>query len=656
LHLFFKLNIRKRLILGFSAILFIPSLLIGFLSFQEARDKIESEILSSASGSVKVLDTAITNTMAPKLHDVEYFAQLFTAASYETVNIPAIEQKLDQYIGLHPDVSNIYIITQAGAIIASKETSLGTDTSPTSQDSFKQAIQNKEQEFISEPFVDSQTGEVIVSVSKANADGSGVVVIDVNLKDVQKMSKEIKIGREGYIIVLDKNKNYLIHPSEKIGSTANGDWINQLYSANSGQFSYKLNNDDKKMAFATNTLTGWKLAGTMYSNEVAKEAQSVLYVTIIVIAASLLVGAIAIVFIIRSITKPLSKLVASAKKISDGDLTEEIVVQSNDEIGQLSASFRHMSESLRSLITKLGISIEQVAASSEQLTASAEQTSGATEMITAAIQEVAAGSDDQTTRVQRSAKLLENMSIGIVQIADNSNSISSSSSYTKKKAEDGGRLVGKTVQQMNSIHQSVNESDLVIQALGRKSEEIDKILNVIKGIASQTNLLALNAAIEAARAGEHGRGFAIVADEVRKLSEKSAESSSEIAALIGDIQKDMKQSIEVMGYVKKEVQTGINAATETEVSFKEILYLTDDVANQIQGMVQTVNQMSIDAQQVASTMNEISTIATETSASTQHVATSAEEQSASMEEISSAAAALSGMAEDLQQLAHKFKI
>jgi len=653
---FLQFNIRNKLILGFSAILLISSLLIGFLSFQEARKKIESEMLSSAGESIKVLDASINNTIAPKVNNVNYFSKLFTSFSYDQTNLPGTIEKLRQYYNLNLDVTNISIGTQNGSIISfPKQNAL--EGNANSQDWFQKAMQDKKQTFISEPFIDENSGELTVSVSKASKDGSSVILIKISLSEIQRIARNIKVGQNGYMMVLDQNKQYIFDPKEQIGSIAKSDsWISKLYGTSNGQFSYKKDNDDRKMVFLTNKLTGWKIAGTMYSNEVSKAAQPLLYVTLTVIAAALLVGIGVMLLIVRSITKPLGELIVASEKISNGDLTEEIVVRSNDEIGQLATSFSRMSESLRSLITQLKGSIEQVAASSEQLTASAEQTSNATEMITAAIQQVAAGSEDQTTRVKKGFKLLEGMCMDIMNISDHSNSISNSSSHTKEKAEAGGRLVEKTVQQMISIHQSVNESDLVIQALGHKSEEIDKILNVIKGIASQTNLLALNAAIEAARAGEHGRGFAIVADEVRKLSEKSAQSSSEIAALIGDIQKDMKQSIEVMGYVKKEVQTGMDAASETEVNFKEILHLTEDVSNQIQEMVKTANQMSVDAQQVAITMNGISTTATETSASTQHVATSAEEQSASMEEISSAAAALSKMAEDLHQLINKFKI
>ncbi|WP_415873531.1 MULTISPECIES: methyl-accepting chemotaxis protein [Bacillus cereus group] len=252
--------------------------------------------------------------------------------------------------------------------------------------------------------------------------------------------------------------------------------------------------------------------------------------------------------------------------------------------------------------------------------------------------------------------LLFDVTEGIQHVANSSSSINTASAHTREKAEDGGKLVGKTVNQMQSIAESVSQSDEVIQLLNNKSKQIGDILEVIQNIADQTNLLALNAAIEAARAGEHGRGFAIVADEVRKLAEKSSVSSSEISKLICEIQDDMSKTVKSMGHVNEEVQSGLVIANETKQNFTEILQSTNEIADQIKTMVETANGMSKGANEVSISVGQIAMTAQNNATSTQNVAASAEEQLASMEEIGSAAGTLSQMAEELQVLIERFKV
>ena len=429
----------------------------------------------------------------------------------------------------------------------------------------------------------------------------------------------------------------------------------ELYKQETGEFKFKLDGDDRNITFITNKQTGWKIAGIMPSKEIIEAANPIFYKTLTVIGISLIIGGILIYFIIASIISPLKQLVISSKKISEGDLTETITVHSKDEIGQLGESFNEMAASLHHVISNINTSASHVAASSEELTASMKQTSEATEQITQAIEQVSSGAEIQT-KVEEGATLLEEVTEGIQRVADSSSLVSTASMYTKKKAEDGGKLVEQTVNQMQLIHESVSQSDKVIVLLDDKSKQIGAILEVIQHIAEQTNLLALNAAIEAARAGEQGRGFAIVADEVRKLAEQSGQSSTEIGKLVKEIQFDIKETVSSMKLVGTEVQSGLVVANETKQSFAEILKSTDDTVVQIDNMVEVAKQMTVDAKQVSASINEIAATIEENAASVQNIAGSSEEQLASVDEINAAAVHLSQMAEELQEMIGKFKV
>ncbi len=164
---------------------------------------------------------------------------------------------------------------------------------------------------------------------------------------------------------------------------------------------------------------------------------------------------------------------------------------------------------------------------------------------------------------------------------------------------------------MNVIDKSVKEAEQVVRGLETKSKDITNILRVINGIADQTNLLALNAAIEAARAGEYGRGFSVVAEEVRKLAVQSADSAKEIEGLIIEIVKEINTSLGMFQSVNQEVQTGLDITDKTEMSFKRISEMTNQIAGELQNMSATVQQLSASSEEVSGASEHIASISKE---------------------------------------------
>ncbi|WP_276732905.1 methyl-accepting chemotaxis protein [Bacillus sp. (in: firmicutes)] len=656
LQLIKQRSITRKLLVSFLSILIIPVAILAAFAYQSASSSLDRQMMGSALENVQQLNEIINTSIGEKENSAAYFSEWLTKERYNAKSNASIEEKFSQYISINKDVESIYTSDNKGHFTRYPDLPMPSDYNPVERDWYKKAVANNGKVVVTDPYKTASTNTMVVTIAQQTKDGSGVIAINMTIENLLKTTKKVNIGKQGYAFIMTKDKKVVAHPDSASGTELKGDYLEKMLNADKGDFQYVMDGDKKKMAFDTNKLTGWKIGGTMYLDEIHEAAQPVLHLALIVLAAAIILGIIVMTFVIRSITTPLKQLVGSSKRISEGDLTETIDIRSKDELGELGKSFNNMASSLRSLIHAIQNSVDNVAASSEELTASAAQTSKATEHITLAIEQFSNGNEKQNENIETAAEHIYQMNDGLTNMAQASEVITDSSVQSTEIASEGGKLVHQTVGQMNVIDKSVKEAEQVVRGLETKSKDITNILRVINGIADQTNLLALNAAIEAARAGEYGRGFSVVAEEVRKLAVQSADSAKEIEGLIIEIVKEINTSLGMFQSVNQEVQTGLDITDKTEISFKRISEMTNQIAGELQNMSATVQQLSASSEEVSGASEHIASISKESSAHIQDIAASAEEQLASMEEISSSAETLSSMAEELRDMTKRFKI
>ncbi|WP_149095009.1 methyl-accepting chemotaxis protein [Paenibacillus terrae] len=648
-------NFKTKLMVAFIAFLIIPSMIVGALSFVSARQEILNQIEDSAEQVIIRTNFIIDSAISPNVHDAEYFAERLKGNLVETEEQAAnLEEFFKQYIALHPETESIYYGTKDGKFTTYPQKELPDNYDPRVRPWYEESIKEQAKTVISAPYFSASSKQMTVTVSRATTDGSGVIGIDLKVNGIKETLNKIKVGREGYAILLDSKRTYIVHPTKAPG-TKIADIESRMYESDAGEYEYQYEGQSKYMNYATNKLTGWKIGGTLYLSEVDEAAQPILISTLLTVVGCLVVGIIIVYFLIRSIIKPILKLKEQAVNVSAGDLTQDIQVKSEDEIGQLGLAFRNMQDNLRSVIQNVGESADHVARSSNELTVSAEQTSAASEQVSQAVQEIASGAEKQTTGLENNSVALDEIAQGVTQIAERSISVADLARRSSLQAEEGRKSVEQTGEQMNSIHHSVEQSNRMIQTLQARSQEIGEITKVIGELSNQTNLLALNAAIEAARAGDHGKGFAIVADEVRKLAEQSQTSATQIATLIAEIQHETETTVQTMNRVTTEVQDGLQISKETIVKLGDAMEGIRETTPQVEEVAAIAQQISASVQEIAATANELATIATGNAATSEEVAASSQEQLASMEEISASAQLLSTMAAELRSMISRFK-
>lgn len=316
-----------------------------------------------------------------------------------------------------------------------------------------------------------------------------------------------------------------------------------------------------------------KLAGESMANAIKDgnaSKKSALNMLLGVASSSIFLGIFLGVIITRGITGPLSKGVDFAKAVSGGDLSADIDINQNDEIGVLSNALRSMIFKLREIVSDVKSASDNVSSGSQQLSASAE--------------EMSEGATEQAASVEETSSSMEQMTANIRQNSDNAQQTEQIAVKSATDAREGGEAVLQTVNAMKDIAGKIS---------------------IIEEIARQTNLLALNAAIEAARAGEHGKGFAVVASEVRKLAERSQEAAAEISDLSSSSVAVAEKAGEMLKELVPNIQRTAELVQEISVSSSEQNSGAEQINKAIQQLDQVIQQNASASEQMASTSEEL---------------------------------------------------
>lgn len=397
-----------------------------------------------------------------------------------------------------------------------------------------------------------------------------------NIKDIFNQKRYLKTG---YPYIVDKEGKFIVHPAKEGATFKNEEFFKKITELNteSGKTTY-LWEGEKKIQYSkyVGDIESY-IVTTLYEKEMTQVLNHLRWVLIVAILISISIIILINSIIARSISKSIQKGVEFAKKISEGDLTAELDINQQDEIGVLANSLSQMVKKLREIVAGISHGAKEIASVSQQISlGSMDLSRGANEQAAAA-EEVSASMEEMAANVQHNT---EN--------AVQTEKISLQATHSMKLMEVSGK---KSITSINDIASKIT---------------------IINDIAFQTNILALNAAIEAARAGEHGRGFAVVASEVRKLAERSKIAADEIVSI------------------------SKNSMAVTEESDKLINGLTPEIertAKLVQEITAASTEQSSGIDQVNSALNNLNQIIQQNAASSEELATSAEELAGQAEQL-----------------------
>ena len=618
-----QLPIKQKLMGLCLGLLLVPLVIVGLLSFRNARAALEEKIGEGQAAIARAAIEQIDRFLQERYNDTQAWAALEVMQDVRTDDVDGrITDVLGQLKKRYGAYDDIYVLNPSGEVVAGSDPdTIGKDLS--SAPWFSETLAGREVvKDVGETILSKEMSMVFTAPIRAIQSASsgraatviGVVAVALDWEKIFEITNNLRVGNQAegngsFLILLNKDGVLISAPDWMRGtdqilrqrhtalraygavSVAEGGYLTER--ALDGEY---LIGYAQSRGYGSYQGMGWSAyafqdAGQAFQSVGAIQRQ------ILFIGAFLFISFGFVGFLVaRGIVQPMNELTNATLRIAkiitkmEGDLTQEAPVRSKDELGQLASSFNTMISGFRGLMTRIRDAGLQVSSQVTEINQGTNQQ--------------AAGAAEQSSTVTEVSTTVEELAQTSGQIAENSESLSMA-------AEE-------TLQGIQEIKNRVDQVTKKILALGEKSHGIGNITKVIDDLADRTNLLALNAAIEAARAGEAGHGFAVVAAEVGKLAERSAESTKDIRQLITEIQSEVNSTIIGVEDTTRWTEKGLQMVGETVQVTKEISIATQQQKSAAEQVVEAMSNIdkvttsfAATARQTASSTEDLSRLATQ---------------------------------------------
>lgn len=507
----------------------------------------------------------------------------------------------------------------------------------------------KDRLFITKPQIDANDKSIVTSIKTTVKDNNqqliGVLGIDILGTEIkqglidkmryQGVGTGFLIASDGGIIAFNDTQNRI----DMSTLPTLGD-VDKVFGNTSGFAELQSNARQQTQTIGTVVFNGqpqlvfveavtdptleldWRVGFMVPESLITDPIQSTFWGTVAVILLVLIISGMAMMFIInRFLTQPLSNVVTAMDNIAvgEGDLTQRLEYEHNDELGKLSRAFNLFVNDIQQT-TQLSLrTTEQVTNDAIELHRIAEHFGNTIASQKSYIEQIATASTE--------------MSQTISGIADNAQTAQQHASDASTSSQQSQTLTHNASNLMNDIYQDVSKSEEVVAVLNDNATAITSVLEVIKGVAEQTNLLALNAAIEAARAGEQGRGFAVVADEVRTLAQRTQQSTVDIEGIIATLQSSAANAVDSLRIGRSKTEQGVDMIAEVDNKLREIHQTMEMIDSQSQEIASMVNEQAIASGEISQQTVSVDQLAEDSVADTRKMLSKIDKQLEMVEEL-----------------------